>query len=249
MIVLKAELCPPPHPFLALLPRQTPESVSFLPVSCSTSAPLCFFPPTIYFHSCTIPSGFPNPRPRVTPRHQAALGEAVSGSSSGRPQELGAWRPDRGRRPCAPGEAEVAPDRGKQGHPCRAAEDQRAVTLSRPWKAGPGPANPSRSRESRVPRNHRRGARRGQPGTWELRDASPPLRAGGVALPATPRGEKGKKRGLRSLPNRFSGRPRGSGSVWATGWERSRAFRWRISCGGSSALNASFTGPQPHSKS
>ena len=123
MIVLKPEKGWTPHSFiLGIAPKRDSIESDFPPVSCSTFVHLCFFTYTIYFHSGTIPLGFPNPSLLATSRHQPALGEALSGSWSQRPPELeGPARQGRERSP---------PDRRKPGRSRRAAKISGRVTHS-----------------------------------------------------------------------------------------------------------------------
>ena len=128
-------------PSLHCSPKRLYRVRDFPPVSCSTFVHLCFFTHTIYFHSGTIPLGFPNPSLLATSRHQAALGEALSGSWSQRPAELEGLAPQ--------GRQRTPPDRRKPGPSRQAAKISRRVTHSGAQKAGLRAANPSRVRETR----------------------------------------------------------------------------------------------------
>ena len=201
----------------------------FPPVSCSTFVHLCFFTHTIYFHSGTIPSGFPNPSLLATSRHQAALGEALSGSWSQRPAEL--------EGPAPQGRQRSPPDRRKPGPSRQAAKISWRVMHSGPRKAGLRAANPSRVRETRGLRGASPSARAAlSPGFGGRRTRTHSVPQESSRPLSAPRGEKGTKGVLRPLPNRSCGRPRGVGSASATGRERSRASPGRVSCRGSSPL-------------
>ena len=194
--------------------------MSTLPASSSKSAHLCSFAPfSRNSHSRAVPNGLSTPGPSVTPRHQAALGDAATGSSQRVTPVAGSatTRPGPGT-PRAQGGRGRSPTRATRTRGSIGSRSAGGITLSCLTRQVPARQAPGAAGRPGSLRSHHPGARPSAR-SWSRTQAHRSKREEARSLPASPRA-RGTPLGFRTQHNRSFGHPRELGEWGATGWEK-----------------------------